>query len=56
MLGPASAVTTAFSPMTKQDKIILIVLVALVAILGVYPDPIMKMSNTAVESILATIR
>lgn len=56
MLGPASAVTTAFSPMTKQDKIILIVLVALVVILGVYPDPIMKMSNTAVESILATIR
>lgn len=56
MLGPESSVTAAFTALTQQEKIILGILVALVIILGIYPAPLLELSNTAVESILATIR
>lgn len=56
MLGPESSVTNAFSAITKQETIMLSILVVLVVVLGIYSAPLLDLSNNAVESILATIR
>jgi NADH-quinone oxidoreductase subunit M len=52
MLGPANEMTKAFAPLTKHEKTILGIVVALVILLGVYPDPILSISNPTVETLL----
>ncbi|MFZ4784497.1 MAG: complex I subunit 4 family protein [Flavobacteriales bacterium] len=55
MLGPANERSVSFAPLTTQEKTILAIIVILVIALGIFPAPLMELSNSTVESILATI-
>jgi NADH-quinone oxidoreductase subunit M len=55
MLGGANSLTQNFAPLTKQEKSVLIIIVILVIALGVYPDPILSVSNPSVETLLQGI-
>jgi len=54
MLGPSNMHSQHFPPLTKQEKTVLIIIVALVIALGVYPDPILSISNPSVETLLGS--
>lgn len=56
MLGSANANTNQFAALTRNEISILSIIVVLIIVLGVYPHPIMDLSNKAVESLLANIR
>jgi NADH:ubiquinone oxidoreductase subunit 4 (subunit M) len=43
------------APLTTIEKTVLIIVVILVVGLGIFPAPLMEVSNSAVESILANI-
>lgn len=55
MLGASNGYTQNFAPLNKQEKTLLYVIVALIVILGVYPDPILSLSNPSVETLLQGI-
>ena len=55
MLGTANVHTQNFSPLTSHEKTVLCIIVALIIILGVYPDPILSLSNPTVETLLQGI-
>ena len=55
MLGPTNELTKHFAPLTGHEKTVLGIVVALVVILGVYPDPILSISNPTVETLLQGI-
>jgi NADH-quinone oxidoreductase subunit M len=52
MLGASNAATATFAALTKHEKTVLILVVVLVIVLGVYPSPILELSNTSVENLL----
>ena len=52
MLGPANAMTQSFAPLNSHEKTVLTILVVLIIVLGVYPDPILSVANPSVESLL----
>ncbi len=56
MLGPENTNTSGFTALTRQEKILLSIVVILVVGLGIFPHPIMDLSNKAVETLLANIR
>jgi NADH-quinone oxidoreductase subunit M len=55
MLGPKNERSASFAPLTTIEKTVLIIVVILVVGLGIFPAPLMEVSNSAVESILANI-
>lgn len=55
MLGGANTLTQHFAPLTKHEKTVLIILVALIVVLGVYPDPILSLSDSSVENLILSI-
>jgi len=55
MLGPANGNTSGFSPLTTHEKTVLILVVVLVLGLGIYPAPILELSEPAVQNILLGI-
>jgi NADH-quinone oxidoreductase subunit M len=55
MLGGANTLTQNFAPLTKHEKTVLIILVALIVVLGVYPDPILSLSYSSVENLILSI-
>ncbi len=55
MLGAANTLTQHFAPLTKHEKTVLIILVTLIVVLGVYPDPILSLSYTSVENLILSI-
>jgi NADH-quinone oxidoreductase subunit M len=55
MLGPANELTRHFAPLTGHEKTVLGIVVALVIILGIYPDPVLSLSNSTVETLLQGI-
>lgn len=55
MLGGANTLTQNFAPLTKQEKTVLIILVTLIVGLGIYPDPILSLSDPSVEQLILSI-
>lgn len=55
MLGGANTLTQNFAPLTQHEKTVLIILVALIIVLGIYPDPILSLSNSSVENLILSI-
>lgn len=52
MLGETNALTHTFEPLTQQEKTTLIILVALIIGFGVYPKPLLDLTETTVQTIL----
>jgi NADH-quinone oxidoreductase subunit M len=52
MLGSASESMRQFAPLSRHEKTVLGLCVALVIVLGIYPDPILSLANPTVESLL----
>ncbi|MBL0314222.1 MAG: hypothetical protein IPP69_00080 [Flavobacteriales bacterium] len=55
MLGKANVHTQHFAALNKHEKTLLYIIVALIIVLGVYPDPILSLSNPSVETLLQGI-
>ncbi|MDZ4751093.1 MAG: NADH-quinone oxidoreductase subunit M [Flavobacteriales bacterium] len=51
-LGVPNALTTGFAPLTSKEKIILITIVVLVIGIGIYPKPILDLTQGAVIELL----
>jgi len=52
MLGEANALTITFAELTSNEKVILYSIIGLIFILGVYPQPILNISEPAVIKLL----
>ena len=52
MLGETTVVTAHFAEITKQEKFVLVPLVLLIIGLGVYPHPLLGLSETALQSLI----
>jgi NADH-quinone oxidoreductase subunit M len=55
MLGDVSPATQAFADLSLQDKVVLYPIVLLIIVIGVYPDPILSISQLSVNNLLLTI-
>lgn len=55
MLGETTAVTSGFVDLDKQEKWVLFPIVILVLLIGVYPAPLLKISEVAVDDLLTII-
>lgn len=54
-LGTTNALTATFAPLTAHEKTVLIIIVTLIVFLGVYPSPLLELSETSVETLLLGI-
>ena len=55
MLGDANVTTSKFTSLTRHESIILISIVILVILLGVYPAPLMQLSEPTILNLLSSI-
>jgi NADH-quinone oxidoreductase subunit M len=53
MLGETNGVTALLTDLTSQEKMVLFPIVALVIIIGIYPGPLLHLSETAVSNLLS---
>ena len=56
MLGEANTLTTNFSPLTLNEKSVLIIICILIIGIGVYPKPLMDISEPAVIKLLGAMK
>ena len=52
MSGETNAATANFQDLTGQEKIVLYPIVILILLIGIYPAPLLEISEVAVENIL----
>ncbi len=55
MLGEVSPATQAFADLSLQDKLVLYPIVLLIIVIGVYPDPILSISQLSVNNLVVSI-
>ncbi len=55
MLGTANVHTQNFAPLTTHEKTVLVIIVTLVIALGIYPDPILTISDPSITTLLLGI-
>jgi NADH-quinone oxidoreductase subunit M len=55
MLGETNALTSVFRDIEGSEKVTLYIICALVIILGVYPKPILHLSEAAVQQLLEQV-
>ncbi|MEO5603119.1 MAG: NADH-quinone oxidoreductase subunit M [Cyclobacteriaceae bacterium] len=55
MLGESNASTAGFPDLDKHEKMVLYPIVLLVLLIGVYPTPLLKITEVAVDDLLAII-
>lgn len=55
MLGENNAVTRGFADLDRQEKWVLYPIVAMVLLIGIYPAPLLKISEVAVDDLLLII-
>ena len=56
MLGEANTLTKGFTDLDMQEKVILSILVVLVVVMGVYPQPLLDIAAPAVKEIVETFK
>ncbi|MES2617878.1 MAG: NADH-quinone oxidoreductase subunit M [Bacteroidota bacterium] len=56
MLGETNALTATFAPITSREKITLIIIVILIIGIGVYPKPILDITEQSVKTLLEGIK
>ena len=52
MLGETNSLTSAFPDLTAHEKVVLYPIVILVIVIGIHPDPILQISEAAVNNLL----
>jgi len=52
MLGESNSLTKVFADLTLREKVILYPVVALIVLIGVYPAPLLGLSELAVNNVL----
>ncbi len=55
MLGATNTITQTFSDLTLREKTVLYPVVALIVLIGVYPAPLMSLSESAVNNLLSIV-
>ncbi|MEJ0057234.1 MAG: NADH-quinone oxidoreductase subunit M [Bacteroidota bacterium] len=55
MSGEVSQATASFTDLTTQERIVLFPLVILIIVIGVYPTPLLEISEAAVDNILVIV-
>jgi NADH-quinone oxidoreductase subunit M len=56
MQGPTNELTATFTDIHGSEKIVLGIICLLIIVLGVYPQPILHISETAVENLVHTVQ
>lgn len=56
MLGEVNALTTTFTALKSNEKIVLFIIAAAIIILGVYPKPLLDLAGPAVQDLLDSIK
>lgn len=56
MLGSANATTAAFTPLTRQEKTVLIIVVLFAVVFGLYPAPLLELSASSVTTLISGTR
>ena len=52
MLGQTSEATLAFTEIHGSEKVVLVIVCALVLFIGVYPQPLLDISNASAKSLI----
>jgi NADH-quinone oxidoreductase subunit M len=52
MLGPATDITLRFTDIHGSEKIVLVIICALVIFIGVYPEPLLHISDASSRSLI----
>jgi NADH-quinone oxidoreductase subunit M len=55
MLGETNPVTATISDLTSQEKLVLYPFVILIVVIGIYPAPLLKISEAAVSNLLTIV-
>jgi NADH-quinone oxidoreductase subunit M len=55
MLGETNPVTATISDLTSQEKLVLYPIVILIVVIGIYPAPLLKISEAAVSNLLTIV-
>jgi NADH-quinone oxidoreductase subunit M len=55
MLGETKALTASFPDLTNREKLLLFPIVILVILIGVHPDPLLHISESAVDNLVVLI-
>jgi NADH-quinone oxidoreductase subunit M len=55
MLGEPNAVTSGFADLTGREKLVLFPVVVLIILMGVHPDPLLHISESAVDNLVVLI-
>ncbi|MEJ5961204.1 complex I subunit 4 family protein [Pedobacter immunditicola] len=55
MLGPTNPLTATFTDIKGSEKIVLYIICALVLVIGVYPKPILHLSEAAVQQLIEQV-
>jgi NADH-quinone oxidoreductase subunit M len=55
MLGETNIVTATISDLTSQEKLVLYPIVVLIVVIGIYPAPLLKISEAAVNNLLTIV-
>ncbi len=55
MLGETNAVTSSFTTLSGNEKTVLLIIAAVVIVFGVYPKPLLDISEPAVIKLVSTI-
>lgn len=55
MQGEANALTTSFTDVSGSEKIVLITICALVIIIGIYPQPVLHLSEASVSNLIEQV-
>jgi NADH-quinone oxidoreductase subunit M len=55
MLGEPNAVTSGFTDLTGREKLVLFPVVVMIILMGVHPDPLLHISESAVDNLIVLI-
>jgi len=56
MLGETNATTAGFTDLTGHEKLVLFPIVVLIIAIGIYPDPLLSISESAVSNLLLIVQ
>ncbi|MES2278272.1 MAG: NADH-quinone oxidoreductase subunit M [Bacteroidota bacterium] len=55
MQGPTNDLTVTFTDITGSERVVMVIICALIIVIGVYPHPIMHLSDAAVTDLVNTV-
>jgi NADH-quinone oxidoreductase subunit M len=55
MQGPTNDLTITFTDITGSERVVMVVICALIIVIGIYPQPILHLSEASVTQLINTV-